>query len=134
MVPHTAYKEIRLDSRNLKKNQRLFKNLADNLRTLTLLMENLKSKLTLEKILNTSNKTSIIHLKPSHRVRTTYGCYNPKDRRQYRYSCISCGAIYAPVWYKLTSEPGSPGYIFSCTFCSTLAFVYYSEIAHTEEI
>ena len=110
------------------KDIKALKKLAEALRLSTLELENLKDELVFRNASGIKDNKSSLSLKPRLRARSTYGCYDPLDRRQHKYKCASCREIVVTdKGYKATAE--SAGYIFICPDCKTPEFDYHYDRA-----
>ena len=112
-----------MNSKDLKS----FKKQAGKLRLLTLELENLKDDLVFHKASGIKDNESPLSLVPSCRSRSTYGCYDPLDRRQHKYKCTTCRVIVVP-YKRINATTESAGYIFICPNCKTPEFAYHCDM------
>ena len=107
-----------------KKYIKAIKKQVVELRLSILEFENLKNDLVFQYVSNIKNNEPSLNLVPSSRHRSTYGCFDPLDRRQHNYKCTHCRAIVVTdKRYIATTD--STGYIFICPDCKTTEFAYH---------
>ena len=110
-----------------KKYRKAIKKQVDELRLSILELENLKNDLVFQIASNIKNNEPSLSLVPSNRSRSTYGCFDPLDRREHSFNCTSCKIIVVSN-KRYIATSGGDGYIFVCPDCKAPEFAYHYDM------